>query len=236
MKYTLLDLTQKILSALDANNIDTLEDGDVEAEQVVMIINRVYNEILSKRNWPFLKKRGTLIPGENPWELKVPEYYTTISELRYKTSKIKYVDNTTFSDIIFSRNIEEDNINSNYIQTDKDPSFYTTYDNITLVFDSYDSNVESNLIESNSYIVYNKLPSSELFYDNDVPELPYRFHSVLLNGALAVAFTELKQDNVNSQMKYQVYKSGMSDMTRWASSIEDTKPSIFNNSFGIRSI
>lgn len=236
MKYTLLDLTQKILSALDANNIDTLEDGDVEAEQVVMIINRIYNEILAKRNWPFLKRRGTLLPGDKSWELKVPEHYTTISELRYRTTKIKFMDTESFSNLIFGRNTDSDNVNTDYIMTDRDPTYYTTFDSETLVFDAYDTSKESNLIESNSYIVYNKMPDSGLFYDNDVPDLPDRFHSVLLNGALATAFAELKQDNANSQMKYQSYKIGMSDMTRWARSIEDTKPSIFDYTMGMRSI
>ena len=237
MELTLLKAVQMTLSALDSNNIDTLADGDIEAEQVVFIANRVYNDILSRREWPFLIKEGTLIASGEQWEMVIPDNYTTIHEVRYRNNVIKYINPTQFNKLIYSRNTDEDNVNDSFILIDRDPIYYTSYDDTTLVFDSFNHNVESNLLESNSYIIYNHLPNSMLDYDEDVPDIPYRFMNVWLDGILAHAYAELKQDNTNAQYKFNLYNRGISSMIRWARNIEDTKPNAYANYIsGIRSI
>src|SRR5512139_752707 len=51
MKYTLLQLTQAVLSSIDGDEINTINDS-VESQQIVKIIKRVYGNIAESSDFP----------------------------------------------------------------------------------------------------------------------------------------------------------------------------------------
>jgi len=230
MKLTLLEIVQRALSAIDSINITTLSDDSIEAEQLVLITQRVYEEILSRHKWKFLRTEGTLDIGTNAWEMEVPQYLISLERIKYNNEDVNYLDPEDFKDLIDSR-IDEDNddVNDSGIRLDSDPQYWTSYNTTTIVFDSYDSDTESHLTSSNSYIMYLERPSSNLENDSDIPELPFRFHHVLLYGVLAYAFEELKQDPTKGAIYRREYKAGLSRMLRWANNIEDGKSKYNSN-------
>ncbi len=58
-KQTLLQMTQNILSALDSDPVDSI-DETVEAIQVAELVKEAYFDLISQRDWPFLFVLGTL--------------------------------------------------------------------------------------------------------------------------------------------------------------------------------
>ena len=55
MKKTLLEIVQNILNEMDSDEINSI-DETVEASQVAQIVRSCYDEIISRDNWPHLKK------------------------------------------------------------------------------------------------------------------------------------------------------------------------------------
>ncbi len=80
MKKNLLEITQAILNDLDSDIVNSIDDT-VESQQVAAIIKACYNEMISNRNWPHLKKLlqlDALGDVTKPNYLMVPE---TLKEL-----------------------------------------------------------------------------------------------------------------------------------------------------------
>jgi len=55
MKRTLLDMVQEILSDIDSDEIESIDDT-VESEQVVSILKSTYYAMMSNRDWPHLRR------------------------------------------------------------------------------------------------------------------------------------------------------------------------------------
>jgi len=53
MKLSLLDITQKILSSLDSDPVNSIDDT-VESIQVADIVKESYYSLMAERDWPFL--------------------------------------------------------------------------------------------------------------------------------------------------------------------------------------
>ena len=50
MKYTLLEIVQEILSDMDSDEVNSIDDT-VESQQVASIVRSAYMAIMSNRNW-----------------------------------------------------------------------------------------------------------------------------------------------------------------------------------------
>ena len=50
MKYTLLAIVQEILSDMDSDEVNSIDDT-VESQQVASIVRSAYMAIMSNRNW-----------------------------------------------------------------------------------------------------------------------------------------------------------------------------------------
>jgi hypothetical protein len=77
-------------------------------------------------------------------------------------------------------------------RTDKHPDYYTTIDDTTLIFDSYDSDVDTTL-QSSKTLGYAKLVIPWTMSDTFTPALDANQFPLLLNEAKALAWAELKQ-------------------------------------------
>lgn len=231
MKYTLLDFVQKTLSAIDSQNVSDVS-ASPESEQVVLIVNRVYEDMLSRRDWPFLRTVGVNLVTTGPelWELTLPSDTMTLEYLRYNKKDLIYKTPAEFKYDIDFRDTSKTEVNSDGIYTDRNPSYWTSYDDETITFDAYDSTF-TGLLPALCYIQYIK-DIGELTDNSDIPELPTRFHNVMLNGVLAIAFDELAQDTTKSQRKEAEFKKGMSRMFRWARNFKESMPKTFDYDFG----
>jgi hypothetical protein len=210
-KRTLLEVVQEILNDLDSDEVNSIDDT-VEAAQVASIVRATYNEMISNRNWPHLKKisKLTALGTSYPNYFQIPDRvkelvsikYNVIKDgetrVQYRDIKWKYPDE--FMNLIYARNSDNSNISQVQdfsgvvllIQTDKAPEYWTTFDDKYIVCDSYDSVVDDALKEVKSQAILYQEPTW-VHTDAAYPDLPEEAFSALIEEAKSTAFIVLKQ-------------------------------------------
>ncbi len=202
-KYTLLDMTQSILSAMDSDPVNSI-DETVEAVQVADLVKEAYFELLSQRDWPFLFELGQLIAladTNNPTKMKMEDTWNKIKWIRYNKQETEYLAPDEFTALLDSRTAQAGVVNANGIGLNRDPSYWTSYDDKFIIFDSYNSTVESTLSQSKTN-VYAAIEPTWTHVDSFVPDIPEKFFPTLIAEAKAQAFVNLKQQaNTREEVK-----------------------------------
>lgn len=213
MKYTLLEMTQVILSRLDSDEVDSISDT-TEATQVARVIRNTYFNLLARANLPEHKKLIQLTAsGDNlkPVLMIRPSNVNRIDWIKYniRTStdtfdRYDYVTilplqqflegsdalNTTDTTV---GSMVVNGITFNY-KNNLRPSFCTVVEDVNIIFDSFDSAVETTLQTSKSKCFALTIPTFALI-DSTIPDLDDQQFPLLLNEATAVAFVDLKQSS-----------------------------------------
>lgn len=219
-KMSLLDMVQDILSDMDADEVNSVDDT-VEATQVAQIIKTCYFEMISNRNWPHLKKVIQLEASNElsrPNYLKMPERLKELSSFKYKSSSsennvtyndVKYLYPDEFLRLVSSRSTNNPNTSEIedfsgvkiYIHNNKPPSYWTSFDDVFLITDSYEKDKEGTLQKQNTQCLAYMEPVWERS-DDFVPDLPGEAFSALLEESKSTAFIVLKQmANQKSEQK-----------------------------------
>lgn len=249
MKYTLLDLTQTVLSSLDADEVNSI-DSTIEAQQVVKIIQRVYFDIVERANLPEhyglvnLTASGTTT---KPVLMYIPDTVQNIMWIKYDCME----DDETamnFKDIeylpleyfvaqmhqkdeddteVLSLSITEDGHTFEFLYTnDAAPKYWTTFNDHTIIFDSYDSAVDSTL-QSSKTMCFAKKVISWTNSNTFTPSLDDNQFQLLLNEATSLAWVELKQSphpKAEQSAKRQWVRSQSTKYRQQGTSYEQTSP------------
>lgn len=220
MKYTLLELSQDVLSSMDSDEINSISDS-VEAQQVVKILKTVYDDIITRGDLVsnrtlfnldasgdpdkpilmtkpatidriiWIKYNRILEDGVDPnWvELQYlkPEDFLTMSQ-NMNTSEATVdslvLDISNLGGTIFTARI--------HYRNDVGPCYYTSFNDTTVVFDAYDSAVDSTLQTSKTLCSGNR-KTDFVEEDTYIPNLQPNQFALLLNEAKSLAWAELKQ-------------------------------------------
>lgn len=212
MKMSLLELTQDILNDLDSDEVNSIDDT-VEAQQIAQIIKSTYFAIISNRNWPHLKRGISLeASGDDayPSHMKLADNVKELSFVNYNKARlgetrklyqsVKWLEPDDFLRYTNQRNSDDSNIDviSDYsgvellIRNDQAPTYYTSFDDTHLVFDSYDSAVDDTLQESKVQ-AQGYVNPLWLVEDDFIPDLPEEAFTYLLEEAKSRASLKLKQ-------------------------------------------
>lgn len=197
---TLLEMTQSILSAIDSDPANSIGDT-VEAEQVALIIKECYFDIVSRREWAWLRGEFQLTEvgdATYPTKMRIPTNVNKIMWIKYNKVDVTYLDAKTFRDMIDLRNTADANVDAYGFITDRDPEYWTTFDDDYVWFDSYDSTAGSTLLATSSKS-YGITHPTWTHSDTFVPDLPERIFPTLLAEAKATAFVNLKQQANNRE-------------------------------------
>lgn len=211
-KPNLLEIVQEILSDMDSDIINSIDDTE-EAGQVAQIVKSTYDAMISNRNWPHTKRLVNLTAsGDNllPTHMTIAEeikemisvYYDKrkAGETRYRYEQIKWLEPDDFLRYINKRDNDSDTIDvindtsgiRLLIATNKAPTYYTSFDDATLIFDSYDHGVDdtlqSNKTQARAYVI----PSFTLI-DDFTPDLPKEAFPALIEEAKSKAQLKLRQ-------------------------------------------
>jgi len=232
MKYTLLQLTQKVLSSIDGDQVNSIDDT-TEARQVVDIIERQYDIIVSRANLPEDQRLFSFesTSSSTPTLLKIPNDIDEVLWFRYNTTgeedngrlkytPVQYLPQETFFDLINSLSSDNSNVGSFNFTTDqgstttiqyendKGPSYWTSFDDGYVVCNSYDSSVDANLQKSkcSAFGRYIKLFSKENTF---VPSLDDNLFTLLLNESISCAWAEMKQSQ-NAKVEQQARRGWVS--------------------------
>jgi hypothetical protein len=211
-KKTLLEIVQEILSDMDSDPVNSIDDTD-EATQVAQIVKSTYDAMLSNRNWAHTKRiiklqasTDSLLPTHMTLSEDIKEmisiYYNKIKndETRIRYEPVKWLEPDDFLRYTNKRNSDDADVMTVIdtsgvellIQTDKAPSYYTSFDDTTIVFDSYDSEVDSTLQTSKTQARAYIIPAF-LMEDDTIPDLPIDAFSALIEEAKSKAMFKLKQ-------------------------------------------
>lgn len=220
--YTLLELTQAILSAMDSDEVNSISDT-VESDQVAHLIKGVYYDLATDLGLPEHETLFELTAsGDNakPTLMTLPSTVYRINWVKYNNKltadtyshykDVTYIPfkqflemqnsltgvSTGVGSMTFTNNSESFEI---MYRSDRFPLYYTTPDDYTLLFDSYNSDEDTTLQKSKTMVSGMVYPTFSLT-DSYTPDLNPQQFSLLLNTAKARAFYELKQvDNPDAR-------------------------------------
>lgn len=210
--FTLLQMTQDILSALDSDKVNSISDT-AESEQVVDIIRDVYYELLSDKEWPHLWQLQPLTAlgdTSHPNYLTIPDSVVEMKDFRYNKRKstdtkdkyetVEYLSPEDFLNVCNSYDSSAaDSVSITdfdgakfVIKNDEAPTYWTTFDDKYIVTNSYDSGVDSTLQASKTQVMAYVTPT---FTESDVfvPDFPEDVLPYLLAESKSRAFVNLKQ-------------------------------------------
>lgn len=207
VKKTLLEIVQEILSDMDSEEVNSLSDS-VEAQQVAGIVERTFYNIITTDKIESHMRLLTLTPhsdSDYPTSFVYDDNVKSISEVSYNIQtianpfykKVHFLDPVEFLNKVNSPSddyvvIDEPVIGTKIkIRNDKHPDYYTTFDDTNLIFDSYNSTVDSTLQESKIRAIGSIIPSFSID-DDYVPDLAPTYFPYLISEAKSVAFDTLK--------------------------------------------
>lgn len=211
-KMTLLDMVQDIMSDMDSDEINSINDS-VEALQVAQIIKTTYYNIIDGRDFPFLYEMFQLDSSgtsTKPTHMNLPENIIDLKWIKYNIRKVtdtkdkyievKYKTPEDFMAIVDKRDSSASNVTvvtdtsgiSLNIINDKGPEYFTSFDDETLVFDSHDSAIDTTLLNSKTQC-HGKRSVAFTLSDSFTADLPVQMFTYLLAEAKSTAFLTLKQ-------------------------------------------
>lgn len=212
MRYTLLEIVQEILNDMDSDNVNSIFDT-FESEQVAVIVRSAFFSMMSTREWPHIKQLIQLTPSSDPalpTHMYVPDDVTRMVFINYDTrktgetkkryQKVTWREPQEFLQLINQQNSDIDEVDiiqdpsgiELLIRNDRHPTFYTSFDDKTLIFNAYDSEVDDTLqnskIQAQAYV----MPEWQMT-DTFVPDLPTEAFMALVEEAKSRAMVKLKQ-------------------------------------------
>lgn len=212
MKVTLLEIVQDILSDMDGDEVNTI-GGTTESEQVAKIVRSTYNAMASSRNWPHQLKTVVLDPYSDlalPVYMRLQEGVKELKSIRYNKRKvadtrsyykpIDYYTTDKFLDLVNARNSDKSEVVvvsdptgiELQIINNKHPQYYTSFDDDTLVFDSYDSSVTATLAQDD-FQAMGYVQSRFEMSDTYIPDLPAEAFQLLIEEATSTAQFKLRE-------------------------------------------
>ena len=209
-RMTVGELVDDILSSMDSDPV-TLYDDTVESRQVAQILLSTYYHLIDGKDWPNLYSMFTLTEtsASTPCHMTIPTATMDIKWVKYnvrtstdtkdKYQEIKFLEPQEFMLILDARDSSATNVDQitassikyNFYN-DRAPSYYTSINETTAIFDAYDSDVEAFLKTAKTQ-VYGKTYPTVTLSDGMYFDLPPDAFSLLLEEAKSMAWAELKQ-------------------------------------------
>lgn len=211
-KQTLLDIVQEILSDMNSDNVNSISDT-IESMQVAQIVRRTFYNLYNDRIWPHtarLLKIDSSADSSKPTHMILSENLIRLEWVKYdiRTDPTKsvayrdmrYVEPREFVDMVMARDSTAANVTTviDYngtpllIRNDTMPTYFTTFDDEHLVFDSWDSTVDSILQQSKTQ-AYGLSEPEFLLEDLFVPDIPTKAFPYFVNEAKATCFLKIKE-------------------------------------------
>lgn len=213
MRYTLLEMTQRILESMESDEISDINETP-ESLAVANIIKECYFDIVGEFNPMEVEGLFKLDASGNsslPTLMYIPTSISKILWLQYNISdadkpnyqELQYIrpeeffyetsgidpDDTTYDDMTVTIN------GTAFVfryKNDKFPQKYTIFDDYYVIFDSYDVGTELTLTQARTLGFGDRVPTFTMS-NTFTPDLDPRQFQLLLQDSKRTAFEELKQ-------------------------------------------
>lgn len=228
MRKTLLELVQDILASLESDEVNSIFDG-TESQDVARIVKECYEAIIvevAPKSRKGLFHLDASTDNSKPVLMRMPSDARSIEWMKYNVGDdlqdtnfrpLHYLDPFEFiqhtngldegTDWVDSMTVDFDGhpFQIKY-RNDVSPYYYTSPDNVTILFDSYDMTIEQTLTSSRTYCYGNKSPVFKM-EDDFIPTLDDTHFPLLLNMAKSQAFIEMKQtENPTSERRERRFR------------------------------
>lgn len=217
-KMTLLDIVQDILNDMDSDQVNSIDDT-FEASQVAAIVKSTFYDMVGTRQWPPHLQTMTLQAVGNadyPTFMRIPEGVYEIKWIKYNMKDqmsdatgleeykdVKYLAPDQFIDMVYMRDADAsnslvtiDNLTGSGTRfvfvNDADPTYWTSFDDEYVIFDSYNSTYDDTLQQQKSLTYAWKEPSWTMS-DTFVPDIPAKYFSLFLSECKSAAMVKVKQ-------------------------------------------
>ncbi len=198
----LLTIVQRVLSAMNDMNVASIGDTK-EAGQVANLVRRAYEEIImnppdGEYSWWWLRTSGPLEPHSDANKLEFPTNFDHLISLKVANNsspyndfkRVIYLEPAAFNELMIRRASSSDVVDANGIVNNKRPTYWTTFDQKVLEFDSYENSSITPALSNSVYWYTPETPQD----DEDIPDMPERFHNILVDMAIVLALEEIKRD------------------------------------------
>ncbi len=215
MKKTLLRIVQDILYDMDSDEINSIGDT-VESTQVARKVENVFWDVVSRLSLPKNSSLIELASSEDvglPNIMYVPENVLTIESLKYYNrdvngvynwNDVEYVPYNDFIRGMYSVDPTQTNIKTVtltldgghtfkfYPYKDRGPTYFTSFDDHTLIFDAYDESIDLTLVSDKTTATGKVSPT---FEQNDafIPPLDPETFNLFFFEAKQACFADMKQ-------------------------------------------
>lgn len=200
MRRTLLELTQSILSDMDSEPVNSIFDTE-EAQQVASVIKDTYYNIIAARNIPEhdrLLKLTSLSDNSRPTHFTYPSNSKEVRVFEYGNKEVYWKDPVDFLNDMPSPTADNavevlDPLSGTklYISNDKNPKYYTSFDDQYIVCNSYDADEENTLQESKTRCWGTVFPTWSVA-DTFTPDIDEVLFPYLLAESKSVCFDIFK--------------------------------------------
>lgn len=212
MKMTLLDMTQNILSSLNADEVNSISDT-AESLQVAEVVRTAFFNMVTRAQLPEHKELFSLDAASDvdlPVLMYKPDNVSKIEWIKYDTSNdgdstepsynyVTILPLEQFLDKMHSLDPDDTGVDSMvindhvyYFYNNKQPSFCTILKDYYIIFDAYNQDIDTTLQETKSLCYGSTVPTFTMS-DTFIPDLEDNMFTLLLNEAKALAFIEIKQ-------------------------------------------
>lgn len=214
-------MVQSILSSMDSDEVSSFADT-VESLQVANAIRDSYFEIMAGTNPPDNNVPFNLNASGDPNKptlMTVPAGVNSIKWIKYNVATT-FNPNPDFEDVAYlpphdfcflmyqlgsndqapdppdvgtyNLNMPDGSTIPIFYRNDRGPLFYTSFDDKTLIFDSFDA-AEDTTLQSSKTVCFGEMSQPWQFVDTFVPNLPDHMFPFLENEAKKQCFIEFKQ-------------------------------------------
>lgn len=202
-RKTVLNYVQAALNAMDSDNVDSISDTE-EALQVANELQDTYYELLNREDWEFLHQPARLTGAgdlNNPTKLLIDAEIKRFDYIAYVVDGVSK-ELCYLSPVEFLKKFSAGGDNrlqvtdgsgvNFYVGTDRAPTYYTSFDDESIVCDSYDSDLESTLQGASTSCIGVVIPTFSIT-DTHTPDIPQHMEPLLQSALNAACFVYFKQ-------------------------------------------
>lgn len=194
---TKLELIQLVLSRLNEEGVSSSGDTE-EAEQVSLLVESAYYDILTMKNWSYFTKAGNLLTNpEDNNSMLIPYDLVSLHWFKYKN-----VELTEIKDWGQYINLKKDEPD--------DPKYYIVLGEVIY----FDTIPEEGLISRNANIFYTREPKP-IDTDEAYLDAPRRFVNVIRDQVLLLAYSSLHHNDAAIGLYSSLVKRGLVYLQKW---------------------
>lgn len=211
-KKNLLAIVQDILNDMDGDEVNAISDT-LESQQVAQIVKSTYEDLYNEKRWPIARELIQLTSHATtarPTHFTLPEAVSDIDFIKYNIrsstdtkdeyADMEYMEPKDFLDLVTDRDSSATEIDSVtdvsgitlFIYNDREPTYWTSFDDENIIFDAYDSAVSTTLTSAKTQAYVAKEPTFTVS-DSFIPDLPAKAFSLFINECKSAASNKLRQ-------------------------------------------